>query len=694
MHDLTAALAAMSDGELRTLIDARPDATFPTPPSLASLATRLTLPASVARAVRTLTAADIAVLETAGDLGAELSPVDIDRLRDLPLDVDGSVATLRGAALMYGPDGALRVAPGALGALPAGWRILDPAPEDLESKLAGLDARERRVLETLAASGGVGTTRAAALDADPAEPVPRLISLGLLVRVDASTVRLPRPVREALRGGAPRVYPVVPPMDDDVDQVSVDAAATAQGIDAVRRMRQLLTSLLGSPIALNKDGTVGVRAVAGLTKSLGFNPTLLITVGESAGLLGRGNVDDADVLAATRDGLTWMDSRLPDQWAILLAGWLASPWRADLAGEHRLLGDGMHAPEVRTARAVILRAAGRDLLGRLLFTAPVAAAGMSQALIDATSAEAHTVGALADGHPSSALRELLDGGDVAASTAELVPAEVTAVIPQADMTILAPGPLSPEMAGVLESFADLESPGLASVYRVSESSVRRALDGGHTAADLTTWLTAHAIGEVPQGVSYLIADVARTHGALRAGAVSSYVRTEDPALLASAAERVPSLRVLAPTVAVSDLPLAQLLAQLRDAGLQPGAEDGEGVALRLAPEPRLVPPTPSTLPRERTVSPDHAEAVLAALRSGSGTEPGAAPATPDTLATLKAAARARRSVRLGYVDKNGRGSTLTVLPLSVTAGQADVVDEATGSVVRIALPRVTKAVLA
>ena len=49
---------------------------------------------------------------------------------------------------------------------------------------------------------------------------------------------------------------------------------------------------------------------------------------------------------------------------------------------------------------------------------------------------------------------------------------------------------------------------------------------------------------------------------------------------------------------------------------------------------------------------------------------------------------------VGFVDKQGRGQTLTVLPLSVTAGQVDALDEAKDRVVRIALPRVTKVVLA
>ena len=49
---------------------------------------------------------------------------------------------------------------------------------------------------------------------------------------------------------------------------------------------------------------IGVRAAANLEKELGFDPRLLVTVGEAAGLIGRGNVDDEDGRVALRNGGT------------------------------------------------------------------------------------------------------------------------------------------------------------------------------------------------------------------------------------------------------------------------------------------------------------------------------------------------------------------------------------------------------
>lgn len=675
-------LQSLSDDQLRLLIRTRPDAFFPTPPSVGSLATRLGLPGSASRALRQLTAADLAVLERLADAGAELDPVDAGEL--------GEVTHLRELALVFGPDEELQISPGTLTALPPGWRVTDTLPEGAAEALDTLPARERKVLETLASSGGVGTTSAAGPDADPTAPVPKLLAAGLLVRVDANTVRLPRPVRDAMRGITPREFPLAPPAVDEVDQSAVDEAATSAGLDAVRQMRQLVMALMDRPVTLNKDGTVGVRAAANLEKELGFDPRLLITIGEAAGLIGRGNVDDEDVLAATRDALTWIDATLSDQWAILMVGWAASPWRSDT--DAKLLSADMHAPAVRHARTTILRHAGN--VDQLLFHAPLEASGFSPQLIQAVVDEAQFVGALA-GTPqpaqSSPLLALLGGEDVAAAAKELVPASVDTLIAQGDMTMLAPGPLEPDMASFLERIAELESPGLASVWRVTEASVRRGLDGGLTAEEVHAWLGRHVMGEVPQAIAFLVDDTARTHGAIRAGAALSYIRSADPALIATAAERC-DLRVLAPTVAVSDQPLTKLMAQLRAAGMQPTAEDGTGATLNMAPEPALVAATPSTLPRTPKATEEQVEDIVSKLRAnaGSDTDTGAG----NIFETLRAAARARRHVAVGFVDKQGRGRTLTVLPLSVSAGQVDALDEAADRVVRIALPRITKVVLA
>lgn len=684
------ALRTLHPEQLRELIYLRPDAFYPTPPSWGSLGTRLALAGSAARALRRLNAAELRLLEALGDAGAELSPVDVAAL---PVaGASESVERLRVMALVFGPSSALRVAPGALSALPSGWRLGDQAPPHLDELLGGLSARERSVLDTLVTSGSVGTTRAAAPDADPTTPVATLIAKGLLIRVDATTVRIPRPVRDVLRGLPPREFPEHAPVLDEPDQPAIDRSATGAGLDAVRKLRQLLLRLLESPIALNKDGSLGVRALAGLTQALEFGPELLITAGESAGLIGRGSTDETDVLAATHDALSWLDATLADQWAILLAGWLGSPWRTDKTPEHRLLSEPTHNPDVRHARKQILKYAGPAQEARLLFHTPLMAANFSPQLLDATTAEAAFFGATGGvgSAASTPLLALLDGGDVVEATKQLVPTEVSQLIAQGDMTLLAPGPLDAATAAVVEDLADLESPGLASMWRISDTSLKRAFDRGHDADSLHTWFEQHIMDEVPQAITFLIDDLSRTHGAIRAGSALSYIRCADPALLAVAAEHA-DLRILAPTVAVSPLPLPRLLHELQAAGLQPTAEDDHGASITIADEPTLVRATPSTLPQTATPSEGDVDKIVAALNSDTSQPAGASEASTTDM--LRAAARARRRVKVEYADSHGAQHTITVLPLTVGVGVVDAQDTATQRIIRMPLRRVTTVTL-
>ena len=105
---------------------------------------------------------------------------------------------------------------------------------------------------------------------------------------------------------------------------------------------------------------------------------------------------------------------------------------------------------------------------------------------------------------------------------------------QADLTVVVPGPLQRDLAEELATVATVESAGAAMVYRISEQSIRHALDIGKTRDWMHGFFASHSKTPVPQGLTYLIDDVARRHGQLRIGMAASFVRCEDPALLAQA----------------------------------------------------------------------------------------------------------------------------------------------------------------
>lgn len=239
------------------------------------------------------------------------------------------------------------------------------------------------------------------------------------------------------------------------------------------------------------------------------------------------------------------------------------------------------------------------------------------------------------------------------------------------------------------------------VYRISEASIRRALDTGSTASQLHAFFEKHSKTPVPQGLTYLIDDVARRHGQLRVGMASSFVRCEDPALLAQAvgspaAERL-DLRLLAPTVAVSQAPIGDVLAALREAGLAPAAEDSTGTIVDIrARGARVTAPTrrrvyrPATPPTEQTLG-----AIVAVLRKVAAGPFANVRLDPAMAITqLQEAALEQTSVVIGYVDPAGVATQRVVAPINVRGGQLTAYDPASGRVREFAIHRVTSVVSA
>jgi len=154
---------------------------------------------------------------------------------------------------------------------------------------------------------------------------------------------------------------------------------------------------------------------------------------------------------------------------------------------------------------------------------------------------------------------------------------------QADLTVVVPGPLERDLAEQLATVATVESAGAAMVYRISEQSIRHAFDVGKTRDWMRALFTKHSKTPVPQGLTYLIDDVARRHGQLRIGMAASFVRCEDPALLAQA--------VAAP--AAEQLQLRALARQWR-CHLRRSPKCWSRYGPRASPRPPRIPRAPSS----------------------------------------------------------------------------------------------------
>jgi hypothetical protein len=284
---------------------------------------------------------------------------------------------------------------------------------------------------------------------------------------------------------------------------------------------------------------------------------------------------------------------------------------------------------------------------------------------------------------------------VIAAVNRILPKPIDHFLLQADLTVVVPGPLDRELAERLAEVATVESAGAAMVYRISESTIRRALDVGRTAGALHAFFDKHSKTPVPQGLSYLIDDVARRHGQLRVGVAASFVRCDDTALLtqvmASPLAEDLQLRLLAPTVAVSQAPIADALVALRDAGFAPAAEDATGAIVDLRPRGARVTDVsqrrpyrgaaPLTVPTLR--------AIVATLRKVATTPPATRVDASTAVLLLQQAVREQTSVIMGYVDQAGVATQRVVSPISVRGGQLVAFDSASGRVRDFLVHRVT-----
>jgi hypothetical protein len=291
----------------------------------------------------------------------------------------------------------------------------------------------------------------------------------------------------------------------------------------------------------------------------------------------------------------------------------------------------------------------------------------------------------------------------------LLPEPVDHVLAQPDLSLIAPGPLVSDLADTLAVVADVESSGGATVFRVSESSVRRALDAGWSASDLHDFFTRASRTPVPQALDYLVDDVARQHGRLRVGSIESYVRSDDHGLLsqvlndrrAASAE----LRRLAPGVLVSGLGADEVLTVLREAGYAPAGENPGGAVLTRPPaRPRAAGrrtgtetnPAPRALAETElsaTVRQMRAGDAALAARRGEAVRQVPGVTTASTLELLSRAVREGLPIWLGYVDAQGSGSQRVVRPVSLVGGFLQGYDERRGENSTFAVHRITSIAL-
>lgn len=426
-----------------------------------------------------------------------------------------------------------------------------------------------------------------------------LAQRALLLPADwTTTLEVPREVARSLRGGRlvrrldperPPVAATTPPPRSQVDQVAAGAATRL--VDAAGALTDLIDI---APLARLEDGGVGVREQRRLGAALGYDEagvTGLLTLLGAAGLLDPGQRIELD---ARYDG--WAAAPAAERYSALVRAWLGLRQPLSVTNPEGKLVPALLAvslsPPVRLPvlrRSLLTDHDGvvpsvQDLVRRVAWDDPSTLRSAAGVVVPEVVAEAEQLGLLACGTLSDAGRGLLAGRPVAdLGVDRWFPAPVEDLLLQADLTAIVPGPPSSSVRALLDGAADRESQGGAATWRFGPTSVRRALDGGTTAAELLDRLGALTRHGVPQALDYLIRDVERRHGRVRIGAAGCYLRCTDPALaqevLSTRSLRRLELREVAPAVLVAAADPDTALVALQAAGYAPVCEDASGQAV-------------------------------------------------------------------------------------------------------------------
>lgn len=580
-----------------------------------------------------------------------------------------------------GPDrGAARTPPVDQEHPTGAGAALDPArltPHRLADALAEAPPGARAILDALTWGPPAGR---APVDGPGALATTWLVERGLLVRSEGALVLLPREVGLALREGstfaasadrAPDPQAPAYPMD----RIDAEAIGTADAI--VHQVAELLHLWAQHAPAPLKAGGLGVRDLRRLAAHLETGDeaaAFAVEIAAAAGLI----MDDAELtprLTPTPAADAWLAEDLAGRWAQLAHAWRGTsrtPWLVgsrDAHGTlHAPLAPDLHRPWVARLRTEVLGVladhpgaalTADDVVAVLAWRTP-RSAPPAHAIAELL-AEAARLGVTGAGALSTAGLAVAHGADARAALDTVLPPAVGEILLQGDLTGIVPGRPTPELEHLLDTAAVVESRGGALTVRFTDRSITAALDAGMTGDEVLAALGAHAPTGVPQPLEYLVRDAARRHGRLRVGSASSYVRADDPALLAGLAEdprlRRLGLRVLAPTVLIAQGSGPELLDALRERGLAPVAEGPDGVLLDPSARPQ---PTRSGSAPSRT-------AAAAARAQAARSEAPVAVETDDArrarVASLVARLRADEDATSGV----SAGSTAGV-PTGSTAG--------------------------
>ena len=724
MRSFSDYLRSVDDAALLDLFTARPDLVTPVPPDIASLAVRACSAPSLARAIDSLNQWQFQVLEAAASLNEPFLEKSVVTLTDK--EAKTVLEHLVRIGLVYPSDDGMRLPTqlrDVIGIEPAGLGPASLAKLKL-SDLEDAPADAKKVLERLVwgpPRGSVGDIK------NPGPGVNWLLEKKFLVPLDQRTVVLPREVAIAMRGGKihkERFITQPELIGAKRDERQINLAAIANVSTVLRWVEELLNFWADEPADALRAGGLGVRDLKIISTHLGVDESCTAFVAELAYLASLISIDADDRILPSNKFDIWLMQTPADRWQMLASQWLITSRVSGLVGRVEAKNVAALGPELDRVNAARVRALTLELLREnqgiapdwnsfkevLSWRAPVRRnSSLQEELAEWTLREAEWLGITGQGAISKFGAQFLNGDDLSSINEDL-PKTVDHILIQSDNTAIAPGPLEHEISQALAMMAEIESRGGATVYRFTESTIRRALDHGKTGDEIKTFLIKTSKTPMPQPLEYLIADVAKKHGKLRVGNTSSFIRCEDTALISQIMKdkklEILALRRIAPEVAICDVDATDAMRLLRECGYLPAAESANGMILMGPKTNRAMtkPRPPRVIGEVEIPDVESLKTAIRTLRTGekstyrqtrlrqvASEALGQLPRTTanETMEVLNQFIIDQKTLSIGYADNNGGVTHRIIDPIRISAGALIARDHATGEVQSFRIPRIT-----
>ena len=724
MRSFSDYLRSVDDAALLDLFTARPDLVTPVPPDIASLAVRACSAPSLARAIDSLNQWQFQVLEAAASLNEPFLEKSVVTLTDK--EAKTVLEHLVKIGLVYPSEDGMRLPTqlrDVIGIEPAGLGPASMAKLKL-SDLEDAPADAKKVLDRLVwgpPRGSVGDIK------NPGPGVTWLLDKKFLVPLDQRTVTLPREVAIVLRGG--KIHkerfikqPALSGAKRDERQINLAAIANVSTV--LRWVEELLNFWADEPADALRAGGLGVRDLKIISTHLGVDESCTAFVAELAYLASLISIDADDRIMPSNKFDIWLMHTPADRWQMLASQWLITSRVSGLVGRVEAKNVAALGPELDRVNAARVRALTLELLGEnqgiapdwnsfkevLSWRAPVRRnSSLQDELAEWTLREAEWLGITGQGALSKFGAQFLAGDDLSSINEDL-PKTVDHILIQSDNTAIAPGPLEHEISQALAMMAEIESRGGATVYRFTESTIRRALDHGKTGDEIKTFLIKTSKTPMPQPLEYLIADVAKKHGKLRVGNTSSFIRCEDTALISQIMNdkklEILALRRIAPEVVICDMDATDAMRVLRECGYLPAGESANGMILTGPKTNRALtkPRPPRVIGEVEIPDAESLKTAIRALRTGekstyrqtrlrqvASEALGQLPRTTAnvTMDILNQFIVDEKTLSIGYADNNGGVTHRIIDPIRISAGALIARDHATGEVQSFRIPRIT-----